>query len=98
MNLCGGVEALEFTLQLVNALPPLFILPTFYVRRPTEGFLFYVVDLFLNEFGEFSSDTLRTAFHDTPRFGEEFCHVPTLDSGIGWRFAPSFGLPLQETL
>jgi hypothetical protein len=71
-TLCGGVEALEFTVQFINAFPPLFIFPTFHVSRPAESFSCYIVDLFLNEFAEFSSDTLRAAFHDArPR--EEVC-------------------------
>jgi hypothetical protein len=40
------------------------------VFRADEGFFFYRVDLFLNELGEFSWDTLRAAFHDARPRGE----------------------------
>jgi hypothetical protein len=59
----GGVEALEFVVQFVNACPPLFIFSTLHVRRPAEGFLFNRVDLLLNKLAEFVSDTYRIVTH-----------------------------------
>jgi hypothetical protein len=60
-NLCGGGQALEFSVQFIDTLPPLFMFPTVRIGRTTVRFLFYRVDLFLNEFGEFVSDSLRVS-------------------------------------
>lgn len=48
-------------MQFIDTLPPLFIFPTVRIGRTTVRFLFYRVDLFLNEFGEFMSDSLRVS-------------------------------------
>jgi hypothetical protein len=66
-------------MQFVNALSPLFIFPTFRVCSAAEGFLFYRVDLLLNELTQFSSDTQQIAFHNAHPPGEEFYKV-SLDS------------------
>ena len=46
---CRTVQPLEFTVQLVNAFPPLLIFSTLSLCRPAGGLKFYRVDLFLNE-------------------------------------------------
>jgi hypothetical protein len=47
--------------QFIDTLPPFFIFPTVRIGRTTIPFPFYRVDLFLNEFGEFVSDSLRVS-------------------------------------
>jgi hypothetical protein len=51
----------EFAVQFINALPPLFVPATLYIGCATVGFLLYGVDLFLYEFGEFMPDSLRVS-------------------------------------
>jgi hypothetical protein len=47
--------------QFVNPPPTLFVFPAVPVGYATVRFLLYRVDLFLNEFGEFVSDSLRVS-------------------------------------
>jgi hypothetical protein len=47
--------------QVINTPPTLFIFPAVPVGCATVRFLLYRVDLFLNEFGEFVSDSLRVS-------------------------------------
>jgi hypothetical protein len=47
--------------QFVNPPPTFFIFPAVLVCCATVRFLFYRGDLFLNEFGEFVSDSLRVS-------------------------------------
>jgi hypothetical protein len=50
---------LEFAVQFIDTPTPLFVLPTLRVGRATVRFLLYRVDLFLYEFGQFMSESLR---------------------------------------
>jgi hypothetical protein len=85
----GSIQALQFIIQFVDAPPPRFIFPTFHVRCTAEAFLFYRVDLLLNQLSEFVSDTYQIAVHGA-RSKE------TKGRGVRWR-AQSLSLAVASS-